>query len=149
LDVVVTPPVAELAALAEAAVIDIGLDRVALRAGGEHVGDEALVPAAHLVVHAPAVVRAPVPVEDVVAVARVPVPLDLAPELVDAAAQQRLRRVGATEILARAEQAGEQVGGLDEVAAVVLAGEGDHAAAGAVEEVREDAVIAAGGLGQE
>ena len=44
-------------------VIDAGLDRITRRGGGEHIGDQALVPAADLVIHGPAVVRAPVPVE--------------------------------------------------------------------------------------
>src|SRR6185312_1073297 len=69
-------------AVGTAAVIDLRCDCVRRRCRGEHVSDEALVPAADGMVHRPAVTRAPVPIEYVFAV-RVPVPLDVMPEPID------------------------------------------------------------------
>ena len=63
------------------------------------------------------------PVEDVHAVARMPVPFGLFPELVDAPAQAALGRLVTIEILPRAQKSDEQISGLHEVAAVVLARE--------------------------
>ena len=76
------------------------------------------------------------------AVAGVPAPLRLLPQPVDAGAKLVLQRLVAVEILPRAEEPCEQVRGLDDVAAIVLAGEPDRPAGLAVQEVRQDAVIA-------
>ena len=121
LDVVVFAPVPEVAALAVTAMIGLGGHRIARRGCRHEVGDQALVPAADLVIHGPAVVRAPMPVQHVAAVARVPVPLHVQPQRVDARAQLVLQRVLAVEELPHAQQARDEKRGLHEVAAVVLA----------------------------
>src|SRR6185437_16470489 len=60
LDPTPVPAVQEIAPRGEAAVIDVRIDGEARRAGGEHVGDQTLVPAADLVLERPAVVGTPV-----------------------------------------------------------------------------------------
>ena len=62
----------------------------------------------------------------------------------DPSAQLVLRVGVPVEVLAGAEQTGEQKRGLDEIAAVVLAAEGNRLAGVAVQEMRQDAVIAVG-----
>jgi hypothetical protein len=79
-------------------------------------------------------------------VARMPVPLRLAPQTVDAAAQVAFGRGIAPEVLAGAEKPDEQEGRLDDVAAIVLAAEGDGAAGATVQKMRKDAVVALGPL---
>ena len=60
------------------------------------------------------------------------------------ARSSRLLSLVAVEVLAGREQACQQERGLDEVAAVVLGAERDRPPAVAVEEVRQDAVVAVG-----
>src|SRR5215207_8335741 len=90
----------------------------------------------------PAIVRAPVPVEELAAALRVPAPLDLAPDIADAPAQALLLGAIGVEVLAGAEEAHHEIGGLDDVAPVVLAAERDRRTGGAVHEMREGTVIA-------
>src|SRR4029077_15871885 len=145
LDVVELAPIPEIHPLDPTLVIDAGLDGITRGGGREHIGDQALVPAPDLVIHAPAVVRAPVPVEDVHALARMPVPFGFFPELVDAPAQASLRRLVTIEILPRAQKSDEKISGLHEVAAVVLAGEMEGPAGHPVQHVGQHPVKAGGG----
>ena len=123
-----------------------GVDGVARRGGGEHIGDEALIPAAHLMVEGKAVVRAPVPGQRLAAALRMPVPFDLAPEPCDALAQAPLGGGVGVEELAGAKKPLKQKGGLDDVAAIVLAAERNGRAGAPVQEMRKEAVIGGGAL---
>src|SRR5215472_10755914 len=79
----------------ESALIHHRIDAIAARGGGEHVGDQALVPAVNLMIDRPTVVRAPVPIEHLTAAAGVPVPFDAVPQNADLAANALFdRRVG-------------------------------------------------------
>ena len=82
------------------------------------------------------------PVEHLAAALRVPVPFGFTPERIDAVPQLALLRVLAVEVLTGAQQARDEKGGFDKVAAVVLPGEGDRPAGLAVEKMRKNAVIA-------
>src|SRR6185437_10386916 len=103
-----TAPVEELAPLRPTLVVDFGRNRIARRRGGQHVGDEALVPAADRMVERETVGRAPMPGERDPAALGVPVPLRLAPEIGDTIANAFLFRGIAVEIGARAKQPLEQ-----------------------------------------
>src|SRR3546814_10719374 len=103
----------------------------------QDIGDEALVPASDGVVHRPVVPRAPVPVQDLLAVAGVPAPVDRLPQPVDRLAQARF----SGEVLPRAEQPRYQEGGFDQVAAVILRREGYRGAGPAMQKMRKDAVV--------
>ena len=71
--------------------------------GGHHISDEALVPALNFVVHAPAVVGAPVPIQGVL-VLGIPVPFAIAPEPGDAISEFGFLGRCLIEIGAHAEQ---------------------------------------------
>ena len=144
-DAVEGPAVPERPSPRPALMVGLGVDRVARRGRREHIGDQRLVPAADLVIHGPAVVGAPMPVEHGAAAAGVPVPFDRLPDPVDALAQLPFRGVALAEVLPGAQQAGDQEGGLDQIAAVVLRAERDRPARLAMQEVREDAMVAVGG----
>ena len=75
-----------------------------------------------------------------------PVPFDLAPEPSDALAQAPFGRIRGVEELACAEKALEQEGGLDDVAAIVLAAERNGRAGAPVQEMRKEPVIGGGAL---
>src|SRR4029079_17686707 len=79
LDAVPRLAVAKSGPARETSSVDLGLDRVTQGRGREQVSDQALVPAANRVIHGPAVVRAPMPVEHLLAAAREPAPLHFTP----------------------------------------------------------------------
>src|SRR6185312_17555166 len=99
-------------------------------------------PAVDLVIHGPAVVGTPVPIQELAAALGVPTPLGLLPEPADAVADLSPGRRSALEILPRAQQPHDEKGGLDEVAAIVLAPKGNRRGRASVDKVREDPVIA-------
>src|SRR5437773_7722590 len=136
------PAIQEIAAGGKAIVIDVSLDAIAGRCGGEHIGDEAFVPAADLVIQAPAVIRTPVPGERLAPIPRVPAPLDLMPQEIDAPAQPPLSHRVAVEILLGAEEPLKQKRRLDQIGAIILAPERNGGAGGSIDEMRIDAVIA-------
>src|SRR5271169_3053836 len=55
-------PAPEVPPFGPSPVIDAGFDAVARRRGCEHIGNQALVPAPDLKIHAPAIIGAPMPV---------------------------------------------------------------------------------------
>ena len=132
----------ELSALGPAFVIGLGGHRIAWRGSGEHISDEALVPAADRMVEGEAVSWAPVPGERNSAALGVPIPLRLAPKVANAVANSLLIRRIAIEIGAGAEEPLEQKGALDQIGAVVLAAERLRGAGVAVHEVGIETVIA-------
>ena len=74
----------------------------------------------------------------------VPVPLGLLPQPVDLGTQPTFVVAVSIEVLAGAEQPRQQERRLDEVAAVVFPGERHRLSGVAMQEMRQDAVIAAG-----
>src|SRR5579883_3008535 len=125
-------------------VVDVWVDGITRCAGGEHVGDQAFVPAADLVLESPAIVGTPMPVEDAARATRVPVPLDVLPQPRHRAPQPLFHGSIAVEVLPRGEQSHAEKGGLHEIAAVILAGERYRRPRAAVEEMRPGAVITGG-----
>ncbi len=142
LDALEIASVDELTALDPAFVIGLGGHRIARRRSGEHISDEALVPAADRMVQREAVGRAPVPGERNSAALGVPIPLRLAPKIGDAVANSLLLRRIAIEIGARAQEPLEQERALDQIGAVVLAAERLCRAGVAVHEMGIETVIA-------
>src|SRR5271156_1286295 len=102
IDIVIAAAVDESAALRETVMVDGGIDRVTGRSGGEHVSDEAFVPAADVVIEAEAIVGTPMPGQDMAAVARVPVPFGIEPQPGNPVAKAFLGGVVRIEILAGA-----------------------------------------------
>src|SRR5271170_135219 len=82
------------------------------------------------------------PGQRVVAVSRMPIPLDFPPQPADLRAQRLLGGAIAIKILPNAEQALEEVGGLDEIAAVVLPAETHRRAGAAIQVMGIEAMIA-------
>src|SRR5271170_132912 len=82
------------------------------------------------------------PGQRVVAVSRMPIPLDFPPQPADLRAQRLLGGAIAIKILPTAEQALEEVGGLDEVAAVVLPAKTHRRAGATIQVMGKKAVIA-------
>src|ERR1700730_3537257 len=80
IDIVIATPVDECAALRETVMVDAGADGVTGRGRGKHVRDEAFVPTTYAPVEAEAIVRAPMPGQDMAAVASVPVPFGIEPQ---------------------------------------------------------------------
>ncbi len=76
------------------------------------------------------------------AVARVPAPFDLVPQVVDEASDLRFLRVFALEIFPRAQKTHDQERRLDQIAAIILAHERNRGAGASIHEVRKNAVIA-------
>ena len=121
------------------------IDRIARRGGrAQHVGDQALVPTADLASDAPAVVRAPVPVEQPAAALRVPAPFHLLPERVDADREAPFSTCvsAPNEILPRCTKAQDEERGLDQSPPSSLRPNGIVAAGPPVEEMGQRAMIA-------
>ena len=100
--------------------------RMGGRCRREHIADQSLVPAAYLHIHHPVAVGRPVPVEDVLSAAGIPVPLHIAPYGVYAAADVFLFRT--VEVTGGRQQALDKESGLYQVSAVVVGAEGDYGA---------------------
>src|SRR5438105_8757455 len=102
IDIVIAAAVDECAALREPVMVGGGIDRVTGRGGGEHVSDEAFVPAANVVIEAEAIVGTPMPGQDMAAALRVPVPFGIEPQPGNPIAKAFLGGVVHIEILAGA-----------------------------------------------
>ena len=142
LDALEIATVDELPALSPAFMIGFGGHRIARRGSGEHISDEALVPAADGMVQREAVGRAPVPGEGGSSALSVPIPLGLAPEIGDAITNALLLRRIAIEIGARAQESLKQERALDQIGAIVLPAERLCRAGVAVHEMGVETVIA-------
>src|SRR3569833_910583 len=77
---VVAAAIVKVIAFRPAMVIDLGIDGIFWRGGCQNIGEERFIPASQLKVHAPAVVGAPMPVEQVHAATGVPVEFGVLPE---------------------------------------------------------------------
>src|SRR6202045_1224931 len=102
IDIVIAAAVDECAALPETVMVDGGADRVTGRGAREHIRDEAFVPAADVVIEAEAIVGAPMPGQDMAAVARVPIPFGVEPQPGNPIPKAFLGGVVRVEILAGA-----------------------------------------------
>src|SRR3569833_4384592 len=98
-NIVVGPVVQKGAARGEAPVVHLGIARIARMTGRQHVGHQAFVPAADLVVQGPAGVGTTEPIEEVAATLGIPTPFQLLPESRDTATDFSLRGSVALEIL--------------------------------------------------
>ena len=92
-------------------------DGIGRRGCGEHIGDQRLVEALDPVVHLPAVIPGPVPVEGIRPALGVPGPFDLLPEPVAARGKERIL---VTEPLAGRQQPLDHEGRLNQVPAVIV-----------------------------
>src|ERR1700730_4356635 len=108
IDIVIATPVDECAALRKTVMVDAGADRVTGRRGREHVRDEAFVPAADVPVEAEAMVRTPMPGQDMAAALRVPVPFGIEPQPGNPIAKAFLGGVVRIEILGGGLRSPEQ-----------------------------------------
>ena len=136
LDVVVGLAVEEIAPGGKTAVINRRIDAVARRGRRQHIGNEAFIPAADFMIHGPAVIRTPVPVQQAALFLGKPVPFDFLPQPVGTPAQLRLGgRVG-VEVLACTQQTHAQEGGFNQIGRIVLAEKGNRGPGAPVQEVR-------------
>ena len=135
------------AAFGPALVVDLGGYAVGGRRGSKHIHNQTLVIPTDGEVHLPGIFRTPMPVEHVLAVAPVPVPLHFAPQFVDAGGQCLLLLASLLHVvLVHTEQGLHQKGRFHQVAPVVLLPERFHAARVSLPPVGVDAVEAVAGL---
>src|SRR3569833_606476 len=142
LDVVVALAVEKPVTRCIAAVVNLRVDGITGRASRQHVGDQAFIPTADLVIQRPTLVGAPMPIEDLPSFQRVPVPLHFLPEPIDASAQRLFSSSVSIEILPCTEKPHAQERSLHQVTAVVLAEERNRGASSSVHKMCECAVVA-------
>ena len=114
--------------LRPALVIDCCRHAVGRRGGGKDIHDEAFVVTVYGKVHFPTVFRTPVPIEHVLAVLAVEVPVHFAPQLVDAGGEGLLGGRTVDVVLVDGEQRLHDEGCFYQVAAIVFLPEGFHLA---------------------
>src|SRR6185437_11518234 len=126
--------------------------RDTVRAGGSRqvIGDQGFVPSADRNIDGPAVVGTPVPVEDILPVLPVPVPVDPGIKAIYGGPKGRFTRIGCVVvILTGAEQAHQEVRGLHDVPAIVQRAKRNGGPCRAVYPMGKSAMVTGGLTGQE